>query len=125
MIFASENNVSPSSMMGHSFIKLSGKNENGLKEHSFSYFATVDVSNTLKFYADILTVGIDGAYVLSPYAKKRDEYMQKAEKSGIHTDIEIALPDILYIDSIDLCSIIGNILENAITACMDIPKEKR
>ena len=54
-----------------------------------------------------------------------NHYMQKAEKSGIHTDIEIALPGILYIDSIDLCSIIGNILENAITACMDIPKEKR
>ena len=81
IVFASENNDSPSSMMGHSFIKLSGKNKNGLKEHSFSYFATVDVSNTLKFYADILTVGIDGAYVLSPYAKKRDEYMLKEKRS--------------------------------------------
>ena len=97
MIFASENNVSPSSMMGHSFIKLSGKNENGLKEHSFSYFATVDVSSTLKFYADILTVGIDGAYVLSPYAKKRDEYMLKEKRSLWEFDLNLTAKEIAYL----------------------------
>ena len=31
----------------------------------------------------------------------------------------------IYMDGIDLCSIVGNILENAITACLDLPKEGR
>ena len=31
----------------------------------------------------------------------------------------------IYIDGIDLCSIVGNILENAITAFLDLPKEGR
>lgn len=54
-----------------------------------------------------------------------NHYLRKAEISEIRTNLKVILPETLHIESIDLCSIVGNILENAITACLDIPKEKR
>ena len=54
-----------------------------------------------------------------------NHYLRKAESGEIRTDLKVILPEINHIDSIDLCSIVGNILENAITACLDIPKERR
>ena len=52
-------------------------------------------------------------------------YVSIAKWNNIQTNIRIKLPKKLYIDSINLCSIIGNILENAIAACFDIPKDRR
>ena len=54
-----------------------------------------------------------------------NHYMRQAETNDIQTDLKVMLPEINHIDSIDLCSIVGNILENAIAACLDIPKERR
>lgn len=88
VVFASENNISPSSMMGHTFIKLSGTNKNGRKEHSFSYFAALN-NIDLKFYIDVLTVGIDGAYVLSPYSEKSAEYLYKEKRSLWEFDLKL------------------------------------
>lgn len=81
VVFAAENNQSPSSMMGHTFLKLSGHNSSGAKEHAFSYFAALNKTNTLKFYIDVLTVGLDGIYLLSPYAEKTTEYLYGEKRS--------------------------------------------
>ena len=82
IVFAAENNQSPSSMLGHTFLKIKGKDKNGIiREHSFSYFAALDNSNSLKFYIDIMTVGLDGAYILSPYQIKADEYLFGEKRS--------------------------------------------
>lgn len=54
-----------------------------------------------------------------------NHYLRRAESTDIPTDFNVMLPDTNHIDSIDLCSIVGNILENAITACLDLPKEDR
>ena len=54
-----------------------------------------------------------------------NHYLQKAEICEIRTDLKVMLPETSHIDSIDLCSIVGNILENAITACCDISKDRR
>ena len=43
--------------------------------------------------------------------------MREAEAHGVRAEIRIDLPETLYVDSVDLCSIIGNILENAVIAC--------
>lgn len=82
IVFAAENNQSPSSMLGHTFLKIKGKDKKGaIREHSFSYFAALDNSNSLKFYVDIMTVGLDGAYILSPYQTKADEYLFGEKRS--------------------------------------------
>ena len=54
-----------------------------------------------------------------------NHYSQKAEKNEIRTDFQVSLPAEMNIDSIDLCSVVGNILENAVIACCDIDVEKR
>ena len=81
IVFAAENNQSPSSMLGHTFLKISGQDENGTRQHSFSYFAALDNANSLKFYIDVMTAGLDGAYVLSPYQTKADEYLLGEKRS--------------------------------------------
>ena len=81
VVFAAENNISPSSMMGHTFLKISGDNSTGHKEHAFSYFAALDKADTLKFYIDVITTGIDGAYILSPYSEKEMDYLYGEKRS--------------------------------------------
>jgi sensor histidine kinase regulating citrate/malate metabolism len=54
-----------------------------------------------------------------------NHYSQKAEKNEIRTDFQVSLPAEMNIDSIDLCSVVGNILENAVIACCDVDVEKR
>lgn len=52
-------------------------------------------------------------------------YYLVAEKSKIKTNWSIEIPDNIQIKNVDLCNIIGNILDNAITACEEIPEEQR
>ena len=54
-----------------------------------------------------------------------NHYVHRAEADNIRAEIQINLPKTLYVDSVDLCSIVGNILENAITACGVVPEDKR
>ncbi len=77
VIFAAENNMSPSSMMGHSFLKIAGEG----KEHAFSYFAAFDKADSLDFYIKVFIDGVDGAYILSPYREKVSEYLYKEKRS--------------------------------------------
>lgn len=51
--------------------------------------------------------------------------MTTAKESDIDIHIHIDIPDQLPITDIDLCSILGNILENAIEGCKTILPEKR
>ena len=52
-------------------------------------------------------------------------YHQLAVQAHINLNWEIDLPEDIPIKSVDLCNIIGNILDNAITACQEIPEEQR
>ena len=81
IVFAAENNQTPTSMLGHTFLKIIGQDKDVTRQHSFSYFATLDNTNSLMFYTDIMTIGLDGAYVLSPYQVKADEYLFNEKRS--------------------------------------------
>lgn len=48
-----------------------------------------------------------------------------AQEADIDTNLNIDLPDQLPVTDIDLCSILGNVLENAIDGCRTISPEKR
>lgn len=54
-----------------------------------------------------------------------NHYLRLADESGITVDHRITLPDTLYIENIDLCSVLGNLLENSITASLDLPQSGR
>lgn len=48
-----------------------------------------------------------------------------AAKNGIIVKAEAKIPVSLTVSELDLCIIIGNLLDNAIDACMELPVEKR
>ena len=52
-------------------------------------------------------------------------YNQRIRDAAVTFDWEVALPDDMPVSNIDLCAILGNILENALRACMNVPPEKR
>ena len=52
-------------------------------------------------------------------------YLQMAKRSDIREDWEVSMPDKLSPTDTDLCSILGNILENAILACNEVPMAER
>lgn len=52
-------------------------------------------------------------------------YADAAARSNIRIDWIASIPDNIPLTDIELCSLIGNILENAILACQEIPEEER
>ena len=52
-------------------------------------------------------------------------YHELAEAEGIRTDWKIELPDPLTFSELDMAALFGNIMENAIQACIGLPEEKR
>ena len=52
-------------------------------------------------------------------------YAGKAKENSIRASFRFDLPRKISVSDVDLCTIVGNILENAIAACMDLPEEER
>lgn len=52
-------------------------------------------------------------------------YANIAVSQEIQTNWHVDLPEKFLISDVDLCSILGNLLENAIAGCMDVPHTKR
>lgn len=72
VIYASENIVSPSSFMGHSFLKLKDKDDNF--SHAVSYFTNVEGFNLPKIMFESLVTGKEGYFIISPYQEAKDYY---------------------------------------------------
>ena len=52
-------------------------------------------------------------------------YKNYAERRQIRLDLKIDLPDQMPVSDVDLCGMIGNILENASSACLKLPAGQR
>lgn len=52
-------------------------------------------------------------------------YFRKAEESGIHVETHLHIPEELPVADIDLATVFGNALDNAILACSALPKKDR
>lgn len=52
-------------------------------------------------------------------------YFSQAEQQGVRVDAEIRLSEQLSVDEAELALVFANALENAINACMRLPKEER
>ncbi len=50
-------------------------------------------------------------------------YIERAEQRNISVSVNIDLPEAISINRYDLCTVLGNCLENAIEACQRIPSE--
>lgn len=52
-------------------------------------------------------------------------YHEMAATAGISTDWHITLPESFSASELDIASLFGNLMENAITACLEVPEGKR
>ena len=52
-------------------------------------------------------------------------YYAMAQSAEIRTEWHISIPDPLTISTLDLSSLMGNILENAIAGCRTVPEKER
>lgn len=53
------------------------------------------------------------------------EKLSLAKRSHIAVTHEVAIPENFQIDDVDLCAVFSNILDNAVSACMEKPPEER
>lgn len=82
IVFASENPNSLISMMGHVFLKFSGKKDGVVVEHSLGYFAKFYDVFPVKPIVFSLFPGIEGIYAVEPYRKRLESYTDK-ERRGV------------------------------------------
>lgn len=90
LIFASENVTSPSSMMGHSFIKLSGKNKDKFAEHAVSYYTIINTFNLPKVMYDSVVTGMTGLFSLTPYQKLKNKYLNLEKRNIWEYDLSLS-----------------------------------
>jgi hypothetical protein len=82
LAFASENLAQPSSMMGHTFLKLSGTDAQGRRlEHAISFFTDAGGINLPKLFFDSMVIGKTGYFSLSPYQEKMALYLGEEQRS--------------------------------------------
>lgn len=80
--FASENLAQPASMMGHVFLKFSGKNELGQETvHAISFYTDAQTLNLPKLFFDSMVIGKKGYFSLSPYVEKQQLYVDQEQRS--------------------------------------------
>lgn len=83
LVFASENLAQPSSMMGHLFLKLSGKNAEGANvDHAVTFFTDAATINIPKLLFDSVVTGKEGFFALSPFRDQLDTYVN-VERRGL------------------------------------------
>ena len=52
-------------------------------------------------------------------------YREMADSEKVRTDWKIELPELLTVSELDMAALFGNIMENAISACAELPDEER
>lgn len=102
VVFASEDETSPVSSMGHVFLMTGGRDANGIyKRHSLGFVADSSSSSLLMQF---LTDSIEGRYTLAPYDNTVHQYISEEHRSlweySINLDPEARL--ILFLHMFEL-----------------------
>ena len=89
LVFASENNHSPSTMMGHLFIKISGNDGTKDIEHAITFTSLVSDKEPFKFYCKALTGNLSGGFILNPYRDIVSRYLFVENRSIWEFEIKL------------------------------------
>ena len=82
LIYASENVKNPSSMMGHTFFKYSGKNhQNKNAEHAITFYTVLDSFNLITLAYQNTVSGMDGFFALQPYKDVVAQYLYRENRN--------------------------------------------
>jgi hypothetical protein len=75
-VFAAANLQSVTSMMGHGFLMIEGKDDNGeVRKHTYSYFAELTSQNPFTVAYKGIISGLDGMFALHPYDRDEERYV--------------------------------------------------
>ncbi len=110
LVFASENLAQPSSMMGHVFLKLSGKNLSGeRREHAVTFYTDANSINLPKIILQNLTSGMPGFFGMLPYVEALHQYYSvenrkvwEYEVLGDRADNELLRLHLFELRSVDI-----------------------
>jgi hypothetical protein len=81
-VFVAEDQAHPASIMGHTILKIAGEDSDGItREHSFSFMALMGENGNLKRYINAVLNGSEGSYVLAPYQKTIETYIDRENRS--------------------------------------------
>lgn len=78
--------------------------------------ALIKTSYLTKTFADSGNVSIDSILNFK---------LLEAEQAGIQTSLSLKIPDSIEMSSVDLCSILGNLIDNAVCATCKLDQENR
>lgn len=82
LVFATESVTQPASMMGHTFLKLSGKNTSGdIREHAISFYTDADTINFPKLLWESIISGKRGIFSLTPYQQESLKYIGHEQRN--------------------------------------------
>lgn len=90
VVFAAENVTSPTSMMGHIFLKISGNNAKKEKrEHSISFFTELEGVSFPSLVFKSLVSGMEGHYALGPYENAKNVYLHDELRNVWEFDLRL------------------------------------
>lgn len=82
LVFVSESVSLPASMMGHSFLKLAGRNPAGeAVEHVISFYTPAESYNLPKLYWEAMVSGKDGVFALAPFDEVARKYLELEKRN--------------------------------------------
>lgn len=90
LVFASESLAQPASMMGHSFLKLSGQTTDGIEvSHAITFFTEAEGYNLPKLFLESTVLGKQGFFALSPFDEELNRYLKKEQRNVWFYDLAL------------------------------------
>ena len=90
LVFSSENLASPSSMMGHILIKLSGQDsQSRYREYAVSFYTDISGINVPKIMFESLVTGKKGIFALGTYSEKLNLYLNDEGRNVWEYDLAL------------------------------------
>lgn len=90
LVFASQNLLSSSSLMGHTFLKLSDVDQTNPRQHAVTFFAKVESYNPFSLFFESVILGMEGKVALLPYRQHIKNYQEIEGRNVWEFDLNIS-----------------------------------
>ena len=81
LVFADESVTQPASVLGHSFLNISGTRDGQEIEHAISFYTHAETINLPKLLWESLITGKEGLFALTPYAQEEKKYLEDEQRN--------------------------------------------
>lgn len=81
LVFADESVTQPASILGHSFLKISGYRQGRIREHAVSFYTHAETINLPKLLWESLVTGKEGLFSLTPYDQEENKYLVNEQRN--------------------------------------------